>query len=621
MDKKHQNIAVASLLIVLALSLSSCFRQESTDVVTTIYPPSTTGIEAEVFTRFENEIESIRQGLRVPGLSAGIVKDQELIWAKGFGYADLKKESEAAPETPYPLASLTKPFAAAIIMQLVEEGVLRLDDPISQYGIDFSSDGVIELRHVLSHTSNGQPGTEFQYNGDRFADLGYLIKNAAGRSFRELLDERILVPLEMTSTAPNPISMGDGIFDVFGIWLNERNARVYRRTAKAYRLDQDFIMSESECPDLFTPAAGLNASVEDIAKFDAAMDEDILLKKETRELMFAPTISNSGAELPYGIGWFTQEYEGQRLIWHYGWQPNCGSSLILKMPYDHITLIALANSDNLSRPFRLGSGEVLAIDSPLALAFYKYFIFENQHDLVVPRLDWDAEEDDLITQLKAIEDENVHKMLQRELLSYRKLFDSVGRTDQAEKLLNIYERVYESPSSRLENDMHLLELGAPPWLYLPFPEIHHIPILVFFILIALSIFILWPVQYGVAQLRAPKRGFTASDRTHKAARTARMAALLAVLICLVVIVLYVSYLGGYPNGGPMVWSGGTPSVKILIAMANLSLIFSIALIGFAILVWRNRYWTFAWQIHYIMITIAVLGNGYVWQQLSLLGWI
>ncbi|MFQ5796391.1 MAG: serine hydrolase domain-containing protein [Candidatus Bipolaricaulia bacterium] len=71
--------------------------------------------------QFETELDDLRNKLKIPAFSAAIVKDQQLVWAKGFGYADLENQIEAAPDTPYRLASVTKPFAAILIMQLVEE--------------------------------------------------------------------------------------------------------------------------------------------------------------------------------------------------------------------------------------------------------------------------------------------------------------------------------------------------------------------------------------------------------------------------------------------------------------------------------------------------------------------
>jgi CubicO group peptidase (beta-lactamase class C family) len=104
----------------------------------------------------------------------------------GFGYADAEAERPATPTTPFHLASLTKPFAATIVMQLVEAGSVDLDDPVTDYGVELEANGVIRVRHLLNHTSEGVPGSEYRYNGGRFAELDRVIYGASGRTFGEL---------------------------------------------------------------------------------------------------------------------------------------------------------------------------------------------------------------------------------------------------------------------------------------------------------------------------------------------------------------------------------------------------------------------------------------------------
>ena len=159
--------------------------------------------ESARIARFETLLESLRQELKIPAYSAAIVKDQKVIWAKGFGYADIENKIPATEHTAYHLASLTKTFASTILMQLVQEGKIKLDDPVSKYGITLESDGVIRVRHLLSHTSEGNPGELYSYNGNRFAELDKVVERATGKSFAELLIANILDPLGMNETAPN----------------------------------------------------------------------------------------------------------------------------------------------------------------------------------------------------------------------------------------------------------------------------------------------------------------------------------------------------------------------------------------------------------------------------------
>lgn len=318
--------------IALTFLLTSCGQAATTPAPTPETPAPTTKTDAEVFAQFEDELEDLRQKLKIPGFSAAIVKDQELVWAKGFGYADVENKVEATPDTPYLLASVTKPIAATLIMQLVEEGVLDLDDPVSKYGVDLESQGVVRVWHLLTHTSEGVPGTHHKYNGNRYALLSDVIEGASGKSCRELINERILEPLGMTNTAPScPSCDWEEYIASLGAHDPERNyAHVYRELAKSYQFDQAYNIVEGAYQAGFSPAAGLISSVVDLAKFDIAVDQNVLVPQETREQMFTPAVSSiTGAEFVYGLGWYTQQYKGTRLIWHSGRSAPSVSSLYL----------------------------------------------------------------------------------------------------------------------------------------------------------------------------------------------------------------------------------------------------------------------------------------------------
>src|ERR1044072_1539705 len=100
--------------------------------------------------RLETLLENLRQDLKIPALSAAVVKDQQVVWAKGFGFGDLENKIPATEHTAYHLASLTKTFASTIVMQLVQEGKVKLDDPVSKYGITVDeSNGAIRVKHQI----------------------------------------------------------------------------------------------------------------------------------------------------------------------------------------------------------------------------------------------------------------------------------------------------------------------------------------------------------------------------------------------------------------------------------------------------------------------------------------
>jgi len=314
---------------------------------------------------FEKRLEDLRAGSHIPAITAVIARDQGIVWAKAFGQSDIAAQRAAADTTVYHLASLTKPFAAAVLLQLVEEAKVSLDDPVSMYGINLASPAgtVIRVRHLLSHTSEGTPGAGFSYNGDRFELLNAVIAQAAGKSFAVALQERIITPLALARTAPNPQSLA---FVASGLDRNifEANmARGYSYGSGGYSI--------TAYPNHFGAAAGLTASAIDMAAFSMALDRNALLRPETKGLAFSPVTNPAGGSFPYGLGWFATDYKGVRVVWHYGlWTAN--SSLIIKIPDRSLTFVVLANSDGLSAPYQLGAGRLDT--SPWAREFLEAFV-------------------------------------------------------------------------------------------------------------------------------------------------------------------------------------------------------------------------------------------------------
>ncbi|MFC1550772.1 serine hydrolase domain-containing protein [Candidatus Neomarinimicrobiota bacterium] len=318
------------------------------------------GTPAQSLTEFESVLERIRIDLKIPGISAAITKNRKIVWAKGFGYANKDKSIQATPETVYHLASLTKPFAVTIIMQLIEENKLTLETPVSDFGLELDTLGVIKVKHLLSHTSEGVPGTYYNYNGNRFSYLDFVIPGASGKSFCELLNEKIILPLNLNLTAPYPISPNNCL----------QNSDILEKMAQGYTPNGQNILSY---PIHFSPAAGLLSTVMDLSKFSIALDNDLLLKTETKELMYTPTISNGGAELPYGLGWFIDSDESVKIIWHYGYW-DAISTLIIKVPERELSFVILANTDRLSSASQGIGGDEDVNHSVVAQEFINAFV-------------------------------------------------------------------------------------------------------------------------------------------------------------------------------------------------------------------------------------------------------
>ena len=168
----------------------------------------------------------------------------------------------------------------------------------------------------------------------------------------------------------DPQVVPEGTYDPAAL---ERYARVLDRMAIAYKLDKRNrpIRSDVVLAEGINAADGLISTVRDLARFDAAIDDGILLTTETLEAAWSPGLSKDKTQLPMGLGWFVQSYREQPVVWHFGLAPGGYSSLIVKLPARRVTLILLANSDGLTAPYQLQSGDVTR--SPFAAVFLRLF--------------------------------------------------------------------------------------------------------------------------------------------------------------------------------------------------------------------------------------------------------
>ena len=151
--------------------------------------------------RLDASLDVLRRVYSIPSLSAAVVFEQRIIWEKGFGFQDIARRLSARPDTPYRTASLTKTFTSALLMQCVEQGTLSLDEPIRQDTAGIPEPGAT-VRHVLTHTSEGGPGSRFHYNGNRYAELTPVVERCTGEPFRLALARRVLDRLAMRDSVP-----------------------------------------------------------------------------------------------------------------------------------------------------------------------------------------------------------------------------------------------------------------------------------------------------------------------------------------------------------------------------------------------------------------------------------
>ena len=323
----------------------------------------------------EHYLEALRQEAGIPGLSAAVVQDSEIVWEKGFGFQDVEARIRATPDTPYYVGGLSQSLAAVLLLQCVEQRRLNLDQPVRQYGLTLPEEGAT-LRHVLNHSSEGAPGRAFHYDPERFARLVTVMEFCAPQPYRKSVAHRLLEHLAMRDSVPgtdlrNANVVPEGLFDSATL---DRYAQVLERVAVPYRTEgrNRTVRAEPPAAQAISTATGLVATVHDLAQFEIGLDSSLLLLNETRERAWSAAAAADGSAMPTGLGWFVQRYRDEPVVWQYGLVPNAYSAMIIRLPNRHVTLILLANSDGLAAPFDLASGDISR--SVFATLFFRLFI-------------------------------------------------------------------------------------------------------------------------------------------------------------------------------------------------------------------------------------------------------
>jgi len=153
----------------------------------------------------------------------------------------------------------------------------------------------------------------------------------------------------MHDSVPGPDLKGDARWPMLGAANLARYPRVMARVASPYTsYGEGEIVRSTPPPDDFWASAGLVSTVRDLAKYDAAIDRHALLGEEMQARAWTPLRSSTGEQLAMGLGWYVTDYRGERLVWHFGHWGTGFSAMYLKIPARKLSLILLANSENLA---------------------------------------------------------------------------------------------------------------------------------------------------------------------------------------------------------------------------------------------------------------------------------
>ena len=301
----------------------------------------------------------------VPGASLLVLRDGHPVIQRGYGLADLENGTAATPATNYRLASITKQFTAASILLLVQDGAIGLDDKIRAWlpALPAATDGMT-IRHLLTHTSGlidyedvipggttGQlrdadvlsllatqdrtyfaPGTSYRYSNSGYALLALIVERVSGKSFQAFLHERIFQPLGMQHTLA---------------YVREEGAAVADRAYGYSEIDGRWQRTDQSLTSAVLGDGGIYSSIDDLARWDAALHDDRLLSDASRELAFTAHTATDDPDVAYGFGW---RLTGDTL-WHSG--ESIGfRNVIVRYPAQHVTVILLSNRDD-PEPYRM----------------------------------------------------------------------------------------------------------------------------------------------------------------------------------------------------------------------------------------------------------------------------
>jgi CubicO group peptidase (beta-lactamase class C family) len=338
---------LAVLIVCLALALTGVQARQSQTSLLSASP-------------FESYLESLRLQANIPGMSAALVQEGQIVWERGFGFQNQETRVRATPDTPYPIADLSQTVASVLVLQCAEQRRLGIDDRMRRYVGSFP-DETATVRQVLSHSAAGTPGDSFHYDPERYAQLTPVVEACIPQPYRKSVAVSVLERLAMKDSVPGRDLVDPNALQekLFATEVLERYKKVLDRVAVPYKLDKRGRLIRGDVTsEGINAASGLISTVRDLARFDAALDDAILLQEETRDVAWSNMPSPQRGPLPTGLGWFVQLYRGEPVVWHFGLIPNAYSSLVVKLPNRRLTFILLANSDGLSAPFQLDAGDV-----------------------------------------------------------------------------------------------------------------------------------------------------------------------------------------------------------------------------------------------------------------------
>ncbi len=457
---------------------------------------------ADAITLLDLWIEEQRSYHRLPGLAIGVVHDQELVWAKGYGTSDLETGAPVTPETIFRIGSITKLFTATAVMQLRDAGKLRLDDSVSRHlpwfevQSPFEGEPEITIRQLLTHTSGlpreaafpywtthdfptraqvreavpGQeavfaPASKYKYSNLGMTLLGEIVAAISGLSWEEYVERHIFQPLEMSDSSAAP------------------EEEHFRRMTTAYlRRDADGTRKIAEYYETraIAPAANIVSNVEDLARFAALQfrqgpqaggerhpgggQTKHVVRASTLREMHRPHWIRESWTSALGLGFRISRRGGKTVVSHGGWVAGHRSHLLL-VPAEKIAVAVMTNADDASpslfsyRAYDVAGAAITKAIAPEPkekqadpawqryLGEYtdpwgwEYKVMILNHELVFYEHNYPPEDDpgDALTRLEPV-GEHTFRMSDGELVVFE-----IGEDGKVARIQRRYDYIYPKP--------------------------------------------------------------------------------------------------------------------------------------------------------------------------------
>lgn len=309
----------------------------------------------------DREVAAVLAKTGAPSASIAVVKDGELAYAKAYGKARLDPDVASGTDTRYPIGSISKQFTAAAVLLLVQDGKLRLDDPVGKYVPGLTEGDVITIRQVLSHTSgyrdfwpqdyvppemlaptthehildkwartplDFRPGEQWQYSNTGYTIAGMIVEKLSGQSLWAFQKARIFEPLHMT-----------GVAEYDAKPLSPPGAAGYTR----YALGPVRPAPKEGANWLFS-AAALAMRPTDLAIWNISQIDRSLLKPSSYDAMETPIRLTDGKDSGYGLGLFVSTVDGRRQLEH-GGEVSGVTTENRVFPDQKIAIVVLTNAD------------------------------------------------------------------------------------------------------------------------------------------------------------------------------------------------------------------------------------------------------------------------------------